>query len=149
MKKFLALFIIPIITFSLGVFVYRNSTPKVSIETLTKYTNFYDGMNVQIETYSQLEFIDEKVLYLGEPFEKYEAWTYLLTEDTSINLENLRNQLKEDLSKKHFKRAKVLVKGVVQNNCGKGATCCFGESITIKAQEVTQLEPVEDYNLPE
>jgi hypothetical protein len=149
MKKFLAVFIIPIITFCLGVFVYRNSIPKVSIETLTKRTNFYNGMNVKIETYAQLEFIDEKVLYLGEPFEKYEAWTYLHTEESSINLDNLRNQLKENLSKKHFKRVKVLVKGTVQNNCNKGATCCFGESITIKAQEVTQLEPVEDYNLPD
>jgi hypothetical protein len=149
MREFLAAFIIPIITFCLGVFVYRNSIPKVSIETLTKRTNFYNGMNVQIETYAQLEFIDEKVLYLGEPFEKYEAWTYLHTEESSINLDNLRNQLKENLSKKHFKRVKVLVKGTIQNNCNKGATCCFGESITIKAQEVTQLEPFEDYNLPD
>ncbi len=149
MKKFLAAFIIPIITFCLGVFVYRNSTPKVSIETITKHTIFFDGMNVQIETYAQLEFIDEKVMYLGEPFEKYEAWTYLNDEETSINLGYLRNQLKENLSKKRFKRVKVLVKGKIQNNCNKGATCCFGESITIKAQEVTQLEPVKDYALPE
>jgi hypothetical protein len=148
MKKFLAAFIIPIITFCIGVFIYRNSVPKVSIETLTKHTNFYDGMNVQIETYAQLEFIDENVLYIGEPFEKYEAWTYLQTENSSINIDNLRNQLKESLTKKHFKRVKVLVKGMVQNNCNKGATCCFGESITIKAQEVIQLEPIEDYDLP-
>ncbi|HXH69558.1 MAG TPA: hypothetical protein VNI60_04340 [Pyrinomonadaceae bacterium] len=149
MKKFLALFIIPIITFCLGVSVYRNSTPEVSIETITKHTSFYDGMNVQIKTYAQLESIDEKNLYSGEPFEKYEAWTYLHTEENSINIDNLRNQLKENLSKKHFKRVKVLVKGTIQDNCNKGTTCCFGNSITIKAQEVTQLEPVEDYTLPE
>jgi hypothetical protein len=147
MKKFLVANIISIITFFLGVFVYRISTPKVSIETLTKSTNFYDGMNMQIETYAQLVFIDEKILYLGEPFRKYEACTYLHTEKSSINLDNLRNQLRENLSRKHFKRVKILIKGAVQNNCNKEATCFSGESITIKAQEVTQLEPVEDYNL--
>ena len=149
MKMFLASFIIPIITFSLGVFIYRNSTPKVSIEALTNQTNFYDGMNMQIKTYAQLELTDEKVLYLGEPFEKYEAWTYINIKDSTINIENLRNQLKVGLSKKHFKRAKVLVEAVVQNNCFKGTRCCSGESITINAQEVRQLEPIKNYILPE
>ena len=104
---------------------------------------------MQIESYIQLDSIGERVLYLGEPFEKPEAWTYLNTEENSINVDYLRNQLKENLSKNHFKRAKVLVKGKVEDNCNKGVTCCFGRSITIKAQEVVQLEPIEDYTLPE
>jgi hypothetical protein len=149
MKKFLLNLLIPILTFIIGVGIYRISTPNVSIETLTKYTAFYDGMNVQIETFAQVEPIDGKVLYLGEPFEKLEAWTYLHTEGNSLNLDNLHNQLKENLSQKHFKRAKVLVIGRVEDNCNKGTTCCFGKSITIQAQEVTQLEPVEEYDLPE
>ncbi len=115
-------------------------------------------MNVQIETFAQLESYDENSWYLGEPFEKKEVWTILDLEGNSTNLDTLHFQLKENLSKQHFKRAKVLVKGTVKDNCipevskGGGVTlsgCCYGRSMTIKAQEVIQLEPVEDYNLPE
>lgn len=149
MKKFLLNLLIPILTFIVGVGIYRISTPNVSVVTLTNYTAFYEGMNVEVETYAQLQPFDSKLLYLGEPFEKPEVWTYVNTEENSLNIDNLRNQLKENLTNNHFKRAKVRVIGTVEDNCNKGITCCFGKSITIKAQEVTQLEPVKDYDLPE
>lgn len=156
MKKFLISFIIPFLTFAAGVFIYRNSTPKVSLETISAHTWFYDGMNVEIESYAQLEFFDENGWSIGAPFEKKEVMTYLDLENNLTNIENLHLQLKEDLSKNHYKRAKVLVKGVVKDNCNHFSAngtisfgCCFGRSITIKAQEVKQLAPVEDYTRPE
>jgi hypothetical protein len=157
MKKFILNLLMPILTFALGVGIYRISSPTVSIETITEYTFFYDGMNVQIETYVQLEHFDENNWYIGEPFEKKEVWTNLDLENNSTDVTDLHSQLKENLSKEQFKRAKVLVKGVVKDDSklepSKSGTisfgCCFGKSITIKAQEVTQLEPVGDYIRPE
>jgi hypothetical protein len=147
-----------ILSFAIGVGIYRISSPTVSIETISNHTFFYNGMSVHLETYAQLESYDENLWYLGEPFEKKEVWTNLDLEQNSSDLTALHSQLKENLSKQHFKRAKVLVKGIVKDNCipevskGGGVTlggCCFGRSITIKAQEVIQLEPVKDYALPE
>lgn len=149
MKRFLLNLLIPLLTFSLGVGIYRTASPAVSIAAITDYTFFYDGMNVQIETYAQLASYDENEWYLGEPFEKKEVFTQLDLENNSTNLITLHSQLKENLSKQHFRRAKVLVRGTIQDNCNGSVTCCFGKSITVKAQEVIQLEPVEDYTLPE
>ena len=81
-------FIIPILTFAVGVFVYRNSTPKVSLENISEHIWFYDGMNVEIESYAQLEFFDENGWYIGEPFEKREFFTNLDLEKNTTNLEN-------------------------------------------------------------
>jgi len=157
MKKFLLNLLIPLLTFTLGVGIYRIASPNVSIATISGYTFFYDGMNVKIQTYAQLASYDENEWYLGEPFEKKEVFTHLDLEKNSTNLDTLHSQLKENLSKQNFKRAKVLVRGTIKDNCipevsnGGGITlgCCFGRSITVKAQEVIQLEPVEDYTLPE
>ena len=156
MKKFLLNLLIPILTFVLGVGIYRVSSPNVSIQTITNYTLFYDGINVEIETYVQLESFDENIWYIGEPFEKMEVWTSLDLEKTSTNLDTLHSELKENLSEQSYKRAKVLVRGTVKDDCkvdrSESGTlsfgCCFGKSITIKAQEVIQLAPVEDYIRP-
>jgi hypothetical protein len=95
---------------------------------------------------------------IGEPYNKEEVWTILDLEANSSDLNALHSQLKENLSKQSFKRAKVLVKGIVQDNCTPltsesgeilSSRCCFGRTITIKAQEITQLEPVEDFTKPE
>lgn len=151
MKKFLISFFIPILTFFAGVCVYRLSTPKISLETISKYTSFYDEMQVEIETYAQLENFDENLWSIGEPFEKYEAMTFLNLENNSTNLENLKFQLKENLTINSYKRAKVLVRGEVKDNCNRRgiSACCFGKTMTIKAREVIQLAPVEDYTRPE
>lgn len=151
MKKFLLSFIIPILTFCAGVYIYRISTPKVSLETVSKYTTFYDEMNVEIETYAQLENAEENLWSIGEPFEKYEAWTFLNLENNTTYLENLSSQLRENFSKNNYKRVKVLVKGTVNDNCNRRgiSACCFGKTMTIKAREVVQLAPVEDYSRPE
>lgn len=152
MKKFLLNLLIPILTFSIGVGIYRTASPNVSIETISEYTFFYDGMNVEIETYIQLEGSDDNFWYIGEPFEKKEVWTYLDLERNSTNLDALHSQLKENLSERNYKRAKVLVRGTIRDNCKMSdgiARCCFGRSMTIKVQEVIQLGPVEDYARPE
>ncbi len=113
-------------------------------------------MYVEIETYAQLESYDENSWYIGEPFEKNEVWTNLDLEKNSTNLDALHFQLKENLSERNYKRAKVLVRGTIKDDCktdaGNGSKisfgCCFGKSITIKAQEVIQLAPVENYIRP-
>jgi hypothetical protein len=157
MEKFLLNLLIPVLTFAIGVEIYKISSSNLSIQAISDYTSFYDGMNVQIETYAQLASYDEREWYLGEPFEKKELFTYLDLENNSTNLSSLHSQLKENYSKQKFKRVRVLVRGTVKDDCqtnaGDGAKisfgCCFGRTITIKAQEVIQLEPVEDYTLPE
>lgn len=91
MKKFLINLLIPVLTFTLGVGVYRISSPTVSIEMISDYTFFYNGMDVQIETYVQLASYDKNEWYLGEPFEKKEASTYLDLENNSTNLNTLHS----------------------------------------------------------
>jgi hypothetical protein len=156
MKKFTLNLLIPILTFAFGVGVYRVSSPKVSLEKVSNYTFFYDGMNVEIETYAQLTTYDKDNWYIGEPYEKKEIFTDLDLENNSASLDILHSQLKENLSEQKYKRAKVLVKGTVKDNCKTDASggkivfgCCFGRSITIKARDIIQLEPVEDYIKPE
>ncbi len=110
-------------------------------------------MSIEIETYAQLEFFDENIWYIGEPFEKRQIFTILDLEENTTDLEDLKSQLKENLSKFHNKRVKVLVTGKIEDNCN-GSTlettiCCFGNSMTIHAQKVVQLTLVEDYIRPE
>ena len=157
MKKFLLNLLIPVLTFALGIGVYRIALPTVSIETISDYTFFYNGRDVQIETYVKLRSPDGNVWYLGEPFSKNEAVVFLDLENNSTYLGALHSQLKEDLSDRNFKFAKVLIRGTVEDNCSPGApdnkftdVCCYNfRLITIKAQEVIQLEPVETYTLPQ
>ena len=152
MKKFLLNLLIPVLTFAVGVGIYRFSIPAASLQNIANYTAFYDGVDVQIETYAQLADSDQNYFYLGDFDEKTKALFLLNTEKSSINLASLHNELIGNFSDKHFKRVKVLVIGKVQDNCktdGLTFGCCFGRTITIKAQEVKQLEPIEDYTMPE
>lgn len=156
MKKLISGFFVALLTFALGIFIYRVSSPKVSLETISKYTAFYDGMNVTVETYAQLKSYDDKSWYIGEPSEKMEIWTNLDISNVHINLETLHTQLKEDLNEQSYKRVRVLVKGKVIDSCNHLSDngtitfgCCFGKSIKIVAQEVKQLAPVEVYTRPE
>jgi hypothetical protein len=151
MKIFLIAFIAPILTFAIGVGIYRISVPNVSLETISEHTVFYDGMNVEIETYVQLTHFDENEWYLGEPFEKKQIFTWLKIGTSNPKIDKLHNELKEGLSETYFKRAKVLVKGKIKDNCKSNEltiTCCFGKSLTITAQEVNQLAPIENYTIP-
>ncbi len=156
MKKFLLNLLIPLLTFAIGVGTYTSVSPNVSIETLAGYTSFYDGRDVEIETYAQLASYDENIWYIGDYSEKKGVLTYLDLEKNAINLDYLHSQLRENLSEQNFKRVKILVKGKVKDNCrmdrSEGSKisfgCCFGKSITIQAKEVIQLEPVEDYTRP-
>ncbi len=145
--------LIPLLTFSFGVGIYRISPPKASLHTITTFTSLFDGASVELETYAQLLDHDTNEYYLGDFDEKTGAVVRLDTENSSSNsLASLSNELEANLLDKHFKRVKVLVKGTVKDNCktdGSTFGCYFGRSITIKAQEVKQLEPVEDYTLPE
>ena len=157
MKKFLFNLLIQILTFTIGVGIYRTVSPNISIATISEYTFFYDGMDVEIETYVQLKGYDKNDWYIGEPFEKKEVLTSLNLEQNSTDLDALHFQLKENLSEENYKRAKVLVRGTVKDDCkidrSESGTisfgCCFGKSITLQAKEVVQLSPVEDYTRPE
>lgn len=144
--------IIPILTFVVGVGIYRFSIPNSSLNNIANYTTLYDGVDVQIETYAQLADTESEYYYLGDFDTKTKALFLLDTEKSSTNLASLHNELAGNFSDKHFKRVKVLIIGKVQDNCksdGLTFDCCFGRTITIKAQEVKQLEPIEDYTMPE
>lgn len=157
MKRFLLSFIVPILTFCVGVYIYRISSPNVSLETVSKYTYFYNGMNVEIESYLQaVSYDDDDTLFLGDFSNPTGTATYIHPSDTQLDLSHLKNELNENFSDQKFKRVKVLVRGKVKDNCNiisdNGAIsfgCCFGKTMTIKAREVIQLAPVEDYSLPE
>lgn len=156
MKRFLLNFLITILTFALGIGIYRVSTPNVSLKTISDYTFFYDGTNVEIETYIQATGYDTDTLLLGDFSNRSGIAAYIYPSELTVNLSSLQNQLIGNFTETRFKRMKVLVKGTVKDNCktdyGSGKIsfgCCFGRSVTIKAQEVTQLEPVKDYIKPE
>lgn len=147
MKIFFLSLMMPILTFFIGVEVFRNATPKVSLETVTENTAFYDGMNVEIESYMQAEELDANLWRLGQQFEKPEYWTFLNFDENKSEIDSLKSELKENFSHERYKRAKVVVKGVITDNCKK-SLCCFGKSLTLKVYEIKQIAPVEDYSKP-
>lgn len=147
MRIFLLSLTIAILTFFIGVEVFRNSTPKVSLETITENTAFYDGMTVEIESYMQADDIDENLWRLGQQFEKAEYWTFLKFNENKSEIDSLKLNLKENFSIDHYKRAKVVVKGVITDNCKK-RLCCFGKSLNLEVSEIRQISPVEDFSRP-
>ncbi|HQU84710.1 MAG TPA: hypothetical protein PKY59_16345 [Pyrinomonadaceae bacterium] len=147
MKIFFVSLIILILTFFIGVEVFRNSTPNLSLETISKDTAFYDGMNVEIESYIQFDGIDQDSWRLGQQFEKPEYWTFLKFDESKSDIESLKSQLRDNFSLERYKRAKVVVKGVITDNCKK-RLCCFGKSLSLKVYEIRQISPVEDFYNP-
>lgn len=104
-------------------------------------------MNVEIESYIQLDDADVNLWRLGQQFEKPEYWTFLKFDENKSDIELLKSQLKEDFSLEHYKRAKVVVKGVITDNC-KNITCCAGQSFNLKVYEIEQIAPVEEFYNP-
>lgn len=147
MKIFFLSLMMPILTFFIGVEVYRHSTPQVSLETVTENTAFYDGMNVEIESYMQAEEIDTNLWRLGQQFEKPEYWTFLNFDENKSEIYSLKSELKENFSTDRYKRAKVVVKGIITDNC-QNRLCCFGKSLNLKVYEIEQIAPVEDFSNP-
>ncbi|MCD9187583.1 MAG: hypothetical protein LUM44_14280 [Pyrinomonadaceae bacterium] len=147
MKIFLLSLMMPILTFYIGVEVFRNAAPKVSLETVTENTDFYDGMTVEIESYMQAEEIDTNLWRLGQQFEKPEYWTFLNFDENKSEIDSLKSELKENFSLDRYKRVKVVVKGVITDNC-KNRLCCFGKSLNLKVYEIKQIAPVEDFSNP-
>lgn len=147
MKIFFLSLMIPILTFFIGVEVYRNVTPQVSLETITENTAFYDGMNVEIESYMQADEMDEDFWRLGQQFEKPEYWTFLNFDENISEIDALKSELKENFSTDRYKRVKVIVKGVITDNC-KNTTCCAGKVLKLKVYEIKQIAPVEDFSRP-
>lgn len=145
MKIFFLSLMMPILTFFIGVEVFRNATPKISLQTITENTDFYDGMSVEIESYMQADEIDGKIWRLGQQFEKPEYWTFLNFDENKSEIDSLKSKLKEDFSINRYKRAKVVVKGVITDNCKK-RLCCFGKSLNLKVYEIKQIAPVEDFS---
>lgn len=155
------IFLISILTFLIGVGIYSFSVtnfapivtnyeqPTVSLETISGDTEFYDGQDIVIKTYIQLTYFDENSFYLGE-IEKKHVMTHLNIDNVNLDIDSLHKKLKVNLSENNYNRALVLVKGKVQDNCNiEGIiSCCFGKTITIKAQEIKQLAPVEYYKRP-
>src|SRR5262245_46451125 len=114
MKRSIFFLIISISTFSLGVFSSRvfssrESYPLVSLEEISRNSEYYDGKTVEIVTYAHLFEIDDKTLVIGEPYEKPESFTYLDLKENSLNLYFLQKQLSENFSLNHYKRVKVKV----------------------------------------
>lgn len=147
MKIFFLSLMMPILTFFIGVEVFRNATPKVSLETVTENTAFYDGMTVEIESYMQAEEIDTNLWRLGQQFEKPEYWTFLNFDENKSEIDSLKSELKENFSHERYKRVKVVVKGVITDNC-KERLSCFGKSLNLKVYEIRQIAPVEDFSRP-
>lgn len=156
MKKFLLNLLIPILTFALGIGIYRNAVPNVSLETISESMFFYDGLDVEIESYAQLWSVDDNELFLRDYNNRNELVTHLeFTEGQEVP-KNLLNQLKENYTERNFKRVKVLVAGKIKDDCnpvkenGKiSFGCCFGKSMSIKVNKITLLSSIEDFVRPE
>ncbi len=156
MKKFLLNLLIPIVTFAFGIGIYRNSTPNVSLETISENTFFYDGLNVEIESYAQLWNADDDELFLKDYNNKTELLTHLKFSENQVLPSNLTQKLREDYTENKFKRIKVLVSGKIKDDCNpirENGTisfgCCFGKSMFIKVDKITTLAPIEDFVRPE
>lgn len=160
MKKFTLKLLLFFLTFSVGFSVYRYCDPylKVSLEEISRNSEVYDGKYVEIVSYirveshliSRDEAVPAEELIVGDDFENYEYPTILNLEKNSINLDSLRSELSENYTLYKFKRMKVRVSGKITDNCRKGGvTCCFGHSMTLVLDKIKQIEPIEDYSLPE
>lgn len=147
MKIFFLSLMMPILTFFIGVEVFRNATPKVSLETVTENADFYDGMSVEIESYMQAEELDANLWRLGQQFEKPEYWTFLNFDENKSEIDSLKSELRENFSIDRYKRAKVVVKGVITDNC-ENITCCAGKVLRLKVYEIRQIAPVEVFSRP-
>ena len=148
-RRFSTYLIILLITFFVGISSVPKSYPLISLEEISKNSEYYDGKKVEITTYMYLDRFDQKDFMIGEPYEKYESNTSLDLNENLVNLDFLKTSLSANYSVNHYKRIKVRVKGKVIDNCNKGITCCFGKTLRIIAESVDQIGQIEDYSVPE
>ena len=149
MSRVLLNLTVALLAFILGVASCFFCVTRTTLEEISKNPAFYDGEYVQVESYASFdpEDGDEATWEFGEQFEKSEVFTFLTIKGNSNKINDLREQLTVGRSEEHYRRAMVRVNGIVHDNC-LSLTCCFGPTMTIDVQSLTQIDPVETYTIP-
>ena len=144
MKRIARGWFVGLITFVIGFSFAYTPVIKTSLEEISAKIEAYEGRLVEVETYAA--FDDVLDWRYGEPFEKAERWTSVELVDESFQLAQLKGQLTKDWSDKSHNRVKVRVRGLLEDNCNDGTTCCFGESMSLKNATLTVVGPVTPYS---
>lgn len=146
MKKILCNLLLMLLTFEIGFMIYRAFIPKVTLAQISESTSFYNGKTVEVETFLLARKNDDSLWTITDFDESSEVVTAAYFEEDSIKPDFLKDSVNTD----GIKRAKVLIKGKVLDNCNIDGrpTCCLFKAVTIEAREVIQLAPVEDYSQP-
>jgi len=147
MKRIVFHVFVLFVAFGIGVIGTYRIAEKTNLEKITADIDHYDGRRVEIETYAQLDSFENE-WFVGEQFEKREAFTYLNVSDDSPSINTLREQLRENLTENEYNRIKVRVVGTLHDNCNKGVTCCFGPILKLSDAQITPINSIERYVRP-
>jgi hypothetical protein len=131
-----------------GVMGYRHSNPTVTVETLSRNSWFFDGMNVKVEAYVLLAPLDGVVWVVEDESAPTGSVTFLeFDKDFPIDQE-LKTQLRRIRGTDSYNRVRVRLQGRVTDNCKTifseraiAFGSCVGQPISIRVNEMTQLEP--------
>lgn len=135
-----------IATFVFGLSLAYTPVTKTSLEEISNNIEQYEGRLVEVETFAQFdEVFDWRI---GEPFEKAERTTFLKISNESALMSRLKNELSANWSGKQFNRVKVRARGILNDNCNDGVTCCVGQSMTLEDASVTVIGPVTKHSNP-
>lgn len=138
--------LVAVMTFTIGVVVAKSGVTNTTLEEITINISHFEGRWVQVETYAQ---IDEDFGWtVGQPFEKSERVTFVKFRHQATELDAIRNQMVSSTSSDIYPRVKVLVLGLVEDNCSGGIPCCFGETMTLEQASIKVLEQPEMYSRP-
>lgn len=146
MIRALQYLLVAVTTFAIGVILANSSVTNTTLEEITANIGDFEGRWVVVETYAQID--GDFGWTIGEPSEKSERLTSLKLRDQSTDLDTVRDQMVSRSSSDDYPRIKVLVRGLVEDNCNDGILCCFGETMTLEQASITVLKQPEMYSRP-
>jgi hypothetical protein len=121
----------------------------VTLNELILYPKFYDGKNVQFETYLYLcdhDYFEKPRLCFNDFKNGYDPIGFIKINSSKIKPSILQKQFTMDEGGISKNRIKVIIKGEAIDYCKVGIFCDAGRLLFIKAQEVIRLEPAEDFD---
>jgi hypothetical protein len=144
--KVLRNIVVTLLAFLVGVLATGGVTTLTTLEVVSREIEQFEGRRVTVETYATYDNISGWAV--GEPFEKPERYTSLELEEYNVAYEKLADTLAPRPNDKSYFRVKVIVTGLVEDNCNDGVTCCFGETMTLRNAKFRVLTDPEIYTIP-